>query len=133
MSTKGSQNLEFKLCSISQLPIFYKIAQLAFILPPLTMASTKVPTVQLHGRDYRLPRSPTVVVCIDGFDPSYLEAGLTDGILPTMASFVKSGFHATAKCAMPSVTNPNNLSIITGAPTRAHGISGNYYLDKTTG
>lgn len=34
---------------------------------------------------------------------------------------------------MPSLTNPNNMSIITGAPTRAHGVSGNYYLDKATG
>jgi phosphonoacetate hydrolase len=52
-----------------------------------------------------------------------------------MSSFVNpsSGFHATALSAMPSVTNPNNLSIITGAPTRFHGISGNYYLDRSTG
>ena len=90
-------------------------------------------TVKLHDREYRLPRHPTVVVCIDGFDPSYLEAGIEDGILPTMASFIQTGFHATAKSAMPSLTNPNNLSIITGAPTVSHGISGNYYLDTVTG
>lgn len=34
---------------------------------------------------------------------------------------------------MPSLTNPNNLSIITGFPTSVHGVSGNYYLDKETG
>jgi hypothetical protein len=34
------------------------------------------PAVELHGRTYRLPRHPTVVVCIDGFDPEYLQAGL---------------------------------------------------------
>ena len=50
-----------------------------------------------------------------------------------MSSWVKNGFHETAKCAMPALTNPNNLSIITGAPTAVHGISGNYYLDKETG
>jgi phosphonoacetate hydrolase len=74
-----------------------------------------------------------VVVCIDGFDPEYLQAGIEDGILPNLASFLQSGFHATADCAMPSLTNPNNLSIITGAPTSIHGVSGNYYLDKETG
>lgn len=90
-------------------------------------------SVTVHDRHYNVPEHPVVIVCIDGFDPSYLSAGCEDGITPTMASFVQSGFHATAKCAMPSLTNPNNMSIITGAPTRAHGVSGNYYLDKKTG
>ncbi|KAI2634569.1 alkaline-phosphatase-like protein [Xylaria nigripes] len=57
---------------------------------------------------------------------------MADGILPNLTSFVKSGFHETAQCAMPSFTNPNNVSIITGAPTAAHGIAGNYYLDRET-
>lgn len=34
---------------------------------------------------------------------------------------------------MPSVTNTNNVSIVTGMPPSIHGISGNYYLDKATG
>ena len=97
------------------------------------MSAKSTPSIALHGKTYRLPQRPTVVVCIDGFDPEYLQSGIKDGILPNMASFLESGFHATATCAMPSLTNPNNLSIITGAPTSAHGVSGNYYLDKETG
>lgn len=87
----------------------------------------------MHGRIYALPKRPTVVVCVDGFDPEYLDEGISDGILPNMGQFVQSGFAVTAKCAMPSFTNPNNLSIITGAPTAAHGIAGNFFLDKDTG
>lgn len=34
---------------------------------------------------------------------------------------------------MPSFTNPNNVSIITGAPPAAHGIAGNFFLDRETG
>ena len=34
---------------------------------------------------------------------------------------------------MPTFTNPNNTSIVTGAPPAVHGISGNYYLDRATG
>jgi phosphonoacetate hydrolase len=34
---------------------------------------------------------------------------------------------------MPSFTNPNNVSIITGAPPEVHGIAGNYSLDRETG
>jgi phosphonoacetate hydrolase len=98
------------------------------------MAISELPTsVELHGRRYRLPRQPTVIVCVDGFDPEYLETACTDGIVPNLSNFLRSGFHATAKSAMPSLTNPNNVSIITGAPTSVHGIAGNFYLDKLTG
>jgi len=45
---------------------------------------------------------------------------------------VRSGFSTTAACAMPSFTNPNNVSIITGAPTAVHGIAGNFFLDQRT-
>jgi phosphonoacetate hydrolase len=34
---------------------------------------------------------------------------------------------------MPSFTNPNNLSIVTGSPPSVHGIAGNYFLDLETG
>jgi len=80
-------------------------------------------SVLLHGKTYNLPKTPTVIVCVDGFDPEYLQQGIADGILPTMEKFVKHGFHATAQCAMPSLTNPNNVSIITGAPTSVHGLA----------
>jgi phosphonoacetate hydrolase len=89
-------------------------------------------SIEIHRRVYRTPRQPTVIVCVDGFDPEYLQKGCEDGILPTLSSFVKSGFYVTAKSAMPSLTNPNNVSIITGAPTSVHGIAGNFYLDRTT-
>jgi phosphonoacetate hydrolase len=90
-------------------------------------------SVILHGRSYALPKQPTVVICVDGFDPEYLEQGLSDGILPNLAQFVQNGFHATAKSCMPSFTNPNNVSIITGQPPSVHGIAGNYFLDRKTG
>jgi len=34
---------------------------------------------------------------------------------------------------VPSFTNPNNLSIVTGAPPSVHGICGNYLFDVETG
>jgi phosphonoacetate hydrolase len=34
---------------------------------------------------------------------------------------------------IPSFTNPNNLSIITGRPPAVHGIAGNYFFDPATG
>ncbi|KAK7927089.1 phosphonoacetate hydrolase [Apiospora marii] len=92
-------------------------------------------SITLHSRTYNPPRQPTVVVCIDGFDPSYLDQGIADGLLPTMQAFAARGFRAPADAdaAMPTFTNPNNVSIITGAPTAVHGIAGNYFLDRATG
>jgi phosphonoacetate hydrolase len=38
-----------------------------------------------------------------------------------------------ADCVVPSFTNPNNLSIVTGAPPSVHGICGNYLYDSASG
>jgi phosphonoacetate hydrolase len=70
---------------------------------------------------------------VDGFDPDYLDHGIANGLMPNCKKFLETGFHITGNSAMPSLTCPNNTSIITGMPTAAHGISGNYFLDRETG
>src|SRR4051795_7453589 len=89
--------------------------------------------IKLNHRTYRLPSQPTVVICADGCDPAYIEAGLRAGVLPTIARWRREGFYALADAAMPTFTNPNNLSIVTGAPPAVHGISGNFALDRDSG
>ena len=89
--------------------------------------------IELNGRRYRKPQRTTVVICADGCDPEYIERGIADGILPTIASFARKGYLGTADAAMPTFTNPNNVSIVTGAPPSVHGIAGNYYLDREAG
>ena len=89
--------------------------------------------VSVNGRAYHPPQRPTVVICFDGCDPEYIRRGIADDILPTVASFQSSGFYAIANSVVPSFTNPNNASIVTGVPPAVHGISGNYYLDRATG
>jgi phosphonoacetate hydrolase len=86
-------------------------------------------TIHLNGVDYAWPKQTVVVVCIDGGDPSYLEQGIRDGIVPNIARFVNEGFFAVAEGTVPSFTCPNNMSLITGSPPSVHGISGNYYLN----
>jgi phosphonoacetate hydrolase len=90
-------------------------------------------SISVNGRSYRLPTRPTVVICLDGFDPAYLEHGFKTGGLPTMQGFGMRGYAGFADCAMPSTTNTNNTSIVTGVPPAVHGINGNYYLDAETG
>ena len=89
--------------------------------------------VEVNGRTYAAPKRPTAVIVVDGFDPAYLDHGFANGTLPTMQSFTKAGFVGIADCSMPSTTNTNNTSIVTGVPPAVHGINGNYYLDAETG
>jgi phosphonoacetate hydrolase len=89
--------------------------------------------IELNGRSYRKPTRPTVVICADGCDPAYLEAGIAAGALPTIAGFRDGGYYGLADAAMPTFTNPNNVSIVTGVPPSRHGISGNFALDRETG
>ncbi len=89
--------------------------------------------IELNGRRYRSRSGRPSVICVDGFDPAYVERGIGDGILPTIAGFAREGWLGTADAVMPTFTNPNNVSIVTGAPPAVHGIAGNYYLDRETG
>jgi phosphonoacetate hydrolase len=90
--------------------------------------------VEANGRAYALPRQPTVVFTIDGGDPRYLEDALDRGVMPHLQRMLHSGgTYARGRGCMPSLTNPNNLSIVTGVAPSMHGISGNHYLDPELG
>lgn len=92
------------------------------------------PSVTVNGRDYRFPRTPVVVVCIDGSEPDYHEKAIAAERMPYLAGLRETGgTFRTGECAMPSFTNPNNLSIATGVPPSVHGICGNYFYDPDSG
>lgn len=86
-------------------------------------------TVQVNGRTYRWPQRPLVVVCVDGCEPDYINQAIVAGRAPFLASLASSGICLTADCVVPSFTNPNNLSIVCGAPPVVHGICGNFFYD----
>ena len=86
----------------------------------------------VNGTEYRRPKRPVVVVCIDGGDPAYIAHGVAAGVIPNIARYLREGFHTVAHGTMPSFTCPNNMSIVTGRPASVHGISGNFYLDRAT-
>lgn len=89
--------------------------------------------VTVNDRTYPFPRRPAVVICLDGCEPAYLDAALAEGLMPALEKLIARGERTTALSAMPSFTNPNNLSIATGAPSAIHGICGNFFLDPETG
>lgn len=89
--------------------------------------------ITVNGKNYNWPKSPVVIVLIDGGDPAYVNAALAEGLLPSFKKFMTEGFVSVAVGAMPSFTNPNNVSVITGVPPSVHGISGNFFLNPATG
>ena len=87
-------------------------------------------TLQVNNRSYRWMRHPVVVICVDGCEPAYLDAAAQAGATPCLARMRAQGADLQADCVVPSFTNPNNLSIVTGVPPSVHGICGNYFYDR---
>jgi phosphonoacetate hydrolase len=77
---------------------------------------------------------PLVVVCVDGCQQEYISAAVSAGAAPFLGRLLAGGGTSfIADCVMPSFTNPNNLSIVTGVPPSVHGICGNYFFDPERG
>jgi phosphonoacetate hydrolase len=87
------------------------------------------PMLTVNGRSYKSPKQPTVVVCVDGCEPDYLAQAVATGRMPWLKTALAKGVGLVADCVVPSFTNPNNLSIVTGVPPSVHGICGNYLYD----
>jgi phosphonoacetate hydrolase len=87
----------------------------------------------VNGRSYQPPARPVVVICLDGSADEYLNAALVLGRMPALQRMSVSGYRGLARGAMPSFTNVNNASIVTGVSPAVHGIGGNFFYDSTTG
>jgi phosphonoacetate hydrolase len=87
-------------------------------------------TIESNGRRYGWMTDPVVVVCVDGCEYEYLERAASAGRTPFIASLLKPGHAFKADAVVPTFTNPNNLSIVTGVPPSVHGICGNYFYDR---
>jgi phosphonoacetate hydrolase len=90
-------------------------------------------TIAANGREYAKPKQPVVVVCVDGCEPDYITQAIQAGVAPYLKKMLEKGSSRLGDCVVPTFTNPNNLSIVTGVPPAVHGICGNYFLDETTG
>src|SRR4051794_22536679 len=89
--------------------------------------------IPVNGRTYGWMREPLVAICVDGCEYDYLEAAAAAGVAPYIASLLAGGAAFRARAVVPTFTNPNNLSIVTGVPPSVHGICGNYFYDRESG
>ena len=90
-------------------------------------------TVSVNGRNYNWPSAPLAVICCDGSEPAYMEVAMAAGLMPNLRRIIAKGANLRGHSVIPSFTNPNNLSIVTGQPPAVHGICGNYLIDPATG
>ena len=87
------------------------------------------PSIIVNSRSYRWVDRPLVVVCVDGCEPDYITQAIEAGVAPYLRRTCDEGTSLLGDCVVPSFTNPNNLSIVTGVPPAVHGICGNYFYD----
>ena len=75
-------------------------------------------------------QQPVVIVCLDGMGPDYVDAALCAGRWPRVRAWLDGdGVYTVGRGVLPSFTNPNNMSIVTGERADVHGLCGNHYFD----
>lgn len=94
------------------------------------MTTTPGRSVTANGRSYRWMSRPLVVVCVDGCEADYVNQAIQAGAAPYLQKMCAKGASLLGECVVPSFTNPNNISIVTGVPPAVHGICGNYFYDR---
>ncbi|HEX4851021.1 MAG TPA: phosphonoacetate hydrolase [Puia sp.] len=82
-----------------------------------------------NGITYFPPARPVVVICADGSADEYYNEALIREKMPNLKKIIANGFRGTVRSALPSFTNVNNTSIVTGLSPAKHGISGNFFYD----
>lgn len=83
----------------------------------------------VNGKTYQPSAKPIVVICIDGSADEYLDITMAHDRMPNLKSMTVNGYRGMVRGALPSFTNVNNSSIVTGASPAVHGISGNFFYN----
>lgn len=82
----------------------------------------KTDSVIVNAKMYKRPVRQSVIVCMDGISPEYISGAIEAGVAGTFERFKENGFYGVAEGVIPSLTNPNNISILTGVLPWEHGI-----------
>ncbi|MFM9908425.1 MAG: alkaline phosphatase family protein, partial [Chitinophagaceae bacterium] len=88
-------------------------------------------TFSANGISYRPASKPIVVICMDGSADEYLDATMAFDRMPNLKKMATTGYRGMVRGALPSFTNVNNSSIVTGVSPAVHGISGNFFYDSS--
>jgi len=108
-------------CKLSRNPIASLLLK-GLVLGHMTIPIPSEAAFQVNGIHYQLPACPVVVICLDGSANAYLDAALIQDRMPHLKAMIQQGRRLDARGALPSFTNVNNASIVTGVPPEKHGI-----------
>ena len=90
--------------------------------------------ILINNRTYPIvDKSTAIVICLDGSQKEYIEEASKENLTPNLDKLIATGESLIAHSAIPSFTNPNNISIVTGQPSSVHGICGNFFYTPSTG
>ncbi len=91
-------------------------------------------TLSINNREYpSILKKTSIVICLDGSQKEYLDEASKLNLTPNLDKIIKKGEYLLSHSAIPSFTNPNNISIVTGQPSSVHGICGNFFYTPSTG
>ena len=91
-------------------------------------------TLSINNREYPSALNQTsIVICLDGSQKEYIDEASKLNLTPNLDDIIHKGENLMAHSAIPSFTNPNNISIVTGQPSSVHGICGNFFYTPETG
>ncbi|MBS1946497.1 MAG: phosphonoacetate hydrolase [Bacteroidetes bacterium] len=85
----------------------------------------------VNGIKYAPAAKPVAVICIDGSADEYIDATMARDRMPNLKSMSVKGYRGMVRGALPSFTNVNNSSIVTGVSPAVHGICGNFFYDAS--
>ncbi len=86
------------------------------------------PHFTANGRRYAAPTQPVLAICADGWDPAYVDDALARELMPRLAAaLADGGTYALGRAQVPTFTNPNNVTIVTGVSAAENGVAGNHY------
>lgn len=83
----------------------------------------------VNGISYSPIAKPIVVICIDGSADEYIDITMAHDRMPNLKAMTTQGYKGMVRGALPSFTNVNNSSIVTGVSPAVHGISGNFFYN----
>ena len=93
------------------------------------MNSISTNSFSANGKTYKPVAKPIVVICLDGSADEYLDTSMAFDRMPNLKKMAQTGYRGMVRGALPSFTNVNNSSIVTGVSPAIHGICGNFFYD----
>ena len=93
------------------------------------MSDISTKAFSVNGKTYQPAARPIVVICMDGSADEYLDSTLAYDRMPNLKQIARAGYRGMVRGALPSFTNVNNSSIVTGVSPAVHGICGNFFYD----